>query len=64
MLVRGFRSGELEKQNTLHYDSRLFRYIENGGRVMNNQIHAVSNFAADNERVSDLGEQLLEILSE
>ena len=48
----------------LHYGSRTVQYIENSARVMNNQIDAFNSFTANNERVLDRVEQLLEILSE
>lgn len=55
---------ELENQTMLHYGSRTVQYIENSARVMNNQIDAFNSFTANNERVLDRVEQLLEILSE
>lgn len=37
---------ELEKQTILKYGGRMMTFIENTGRVMNNQIDALSSFTA------------------
>lgn len=55
---------ELEKQTILKYGGRTMTFIENTGRVMDNQIDALSSFTADQKRLINKVDLMLEILNE
>lgn len=55
---------ELEKQTILKYGGCTITFIENTGRVMDNQIDALSSFTSDQKRLINKVDLMLEILNE